>query len=175
MELSVINPAFVLGPPVLPRAAGESVAFAQRLLSGELRESGAPSGAFGAIDVRDVGIAHINAMTRPAAAGKRFILSSSVAVTQLDVSNVLRGAGQEFWPWHDRLPTRYEDANMVDKDIFRLKFNNAQATRVLSVTPRPMEETMADMARAMVKLGLVDDLSQLLKDAKAAHAKKDEL
>ena len=87
--------------------SGESVRFAQRLLSGQRKEGGVKPIAFGAIDVRDVGLAHIHAMTRPAAAGKRFILSSSVAMTQLELSNVLRGAGQEFWPYHDVMPTRF--------------------------------------------------------------------
>ena len=38
VQVSVINPAFILGPPVLTRPSGESVLFMKRMIEGEYKE-----------------------------------------------------------------------------------------------------------------------------------------
>src|ERR1700761_3871308 len=68
-ELVVINPTFILGPP-LTEATGSSMHLVKAMFSGEM--SVAPRHRFGIVDVRDVADAHLRAMAAPGAAGKRF-------------------------------------------------------------------------------------------------------
>jgi len=60
-ELVVINPSFVMGPPLNPTSQSESLAVMQRYLDGKYR-SGVPQLSFGFVDVRDVAKAHIFAL-----------------------------------------------------------------------------------------------------------------
>ena len=69
MQLTVINPGFVVGPP-LDRYFGTSVAVVQRLLSG--RDPMQPRIGFPMVDVRDVAEMHVRALSAPASAGRRF-------------------------------------------------------------------------------------------------------
>ena len=66
-ELSVVNPAYVIGP-VLSGSTCSSMELIKRVL-----EKDPPANArlhIGVVDVRDVAKAHINAMTIPAAVGE---------------------------------------------------------------------------------------------------------
>ncbi|UIJ73806.1 NAD-dependent epimerase/dehydratase family protein [Aurantimonas sp. HBX-1] len=73
LELAVINPAFVLGP-LLDADAGTSATLIAMMMRG--RAPLVPDISFGIVDVRDVADAHVAAMERQAAAGRRFILSA---------------------------------------------------------------------------------------------------
>lgn len=72
-ELTVINPSLIVGP-VIRRCPFSSVEVIANLV--ERRFSAVPDLNLWAVDVRDVAEAHIRALVRPAAAGKRFILSA---------------------------------------------------------------------------------------------------
>ena len=100
VEVAVINPSFVIGPPVMTHVAGESLNFMKTLLEGGYA-AGAPGRASGAVDVRDVADAHIAAMTNLAAPGSRFLLSSASSFTKLDLANQLRqDSGKRFVSTH---------------------------------------------------------------------------
>ena len=68
LELSVINPGLVLGPPLDSEYLGSSAQFIRRILAGE--NTNDLQGRVEVVDVRDVASAHIAAMTNPIAAGK---------------------------------------------------------------------------------------------------------
>ncbi len=70
LELSVVNPVAVLGPP-LGRDLSTSIEIVKRLIDGSM--PGTPKTAFGLVDVRDVADLHLRAMTAPEAAGERFL------------------------------------------------------------------------------------------------------
>jgi dihydroflavonol-4-reductase len=72
MQLTVINPVFVIGPP-LDRHFGTSVSVIERLLNA--RDPMIPQFGFPTVDVRDVALAHLRALTSPGTAGKRYIVS----------------------------------------------------------------------------------------------------
>lgn len=73
MELTTINPGLILGPlpDTNPRTSGVLV---QSLMQAAI--PGLAPMHFNAVDVRDVAIAHLAAMTTPEAAGQRFICVS---------------------------------------------------------------------------------------------------
>ncbi len=70
-ELVAVNPALVLGP-LLDRNMGTSAELIRTMMRGWLPV--VPDISFGIVDVRDVARAHLQAMTVPGAAGRRFIL-----------------------------------------------------------------------------------------------------
>lgn len=91
-DLAVINPGVILGP-LLSQDPGTSATLVQRLLKGGV--PAAPRIALSIVDVRDVAEAHVLAMTRPEAAGRRFLLADGPAEF-LELANALRGALPSF-------------------------------------------------------------------------------
>lgn len=69
LQLTTINPGFVVGPP-LDTHYGSSVGVVKRLLKG--RDPMLPKIGFAMVDVRDVAEAHLRALQRPATAGNRY-------------------------------------------------------------------------------------------------------
>lgn len=88
LELTTINPGAVLGP-VLSGDFSPSVQIVTQILSGKLPAM--PKVAFPIADVRDVAEAHIRAMEKPEAAGKRFLIADRVLWFS-EVASVLREA-----------------------------------------------------------------------------------
>ena len=102
-ELTVINPTFILGPP-LTEAAGSSMHLIKAMFSGQM--SAAPRHRFGIADVRDVADLHIRAMAAPGAAGQRYIgVSDRPPITYLELAGFLRERYGQLAPWH-RPPRR---------------------------------------------------------------------
>lgn len=93
-ELSVINPAGVIGPS-LTDDIGTANEFVRKILAGEV--PGCPRLHLGFVDVRDVATAHILAMTHKEAAGERFIISEREFWFK-EFCAVLRDAGYKKAP-----------------------------------------------------------------------------
>ncbi|MEM9710476.1 MAG: NAD-dependent epimerase/dehydratase family protein [Pseudomonadota bacterium] len=72
IQMTVINPSFVVGPP-LGQSYGTSIEVIERLYNG--KDPMLPRVGFPAVDVRDVAEAHIRAFERPESAGERFALA----------------------------------------------------------------------------------------------------
>lgn len=72
MQLTTINPVFVLGPP-LDSHYGTSLQVIERCLRGQ--DPMLPQFAFPVVDVRDVAEAHLRALERPETAGHRIIVA----------------------------------------------------------------------------------------------------
>jgi len=135
MELTVVNPTFILGPP-LTDETGSSMYLVKAMFSGEM--SVAPRHRFGIADVRDVADAHLRAMAAPAAVGQRFIVvSDTPPMTYLEFAGVLR---QRFGALAAKAPTEEAPGG----ELPRLVIRNDRAKEVLGWHPRPLEETIAD-------------------------------
>lgn len=70
MQITMINPAFVMGPP-LDENFASSVYLVKRLLMA--KDPMLPRIGFTCVDVYDIALMHIRAMQRPESIGKRFI------------------------------------------------------------------------------------------------------
>jgi len=146
LHLTVLNPSGTLGPLALSRADGECVKLMKRILEGG--DDGAVSNQFiGWVDVRDVAQAHIRAM-RPEARGLRIIVSLPLAATYLDLAQYLAQQGSEFERY--KLPNRLDGPSGM-----RVQYSNERARRVLGMEFRPLRDTVVDMARDMVRRGIV--------------------
>ena len=97
MKLTVINPGFVMGPP-LDRHFGSSLSVVARLLRG--KDPMLPNIGFAVVDVRDVAEAHLRALQRLDSVGKRFPCVTGT-ITLPEMGQVLKKA----YPTH-RIATR---------------------------------------------------------------------
>lgn len=86
-ELATILPVAVMGPVMGSDVSGANH-IVQRMLSGAM--PGFPDLHIPIVDVRDVAAAHVLAMTTPAAAGRRFLLSGGPAMPLRQIGAVLR-------------------------------------------------------------------------------------
>lgn len=124
------------------RADGESIKLMKSMLEGTLALKGFP---FGLVDVRDVAKAHVAAMETAEAGGKRFLVTSEEGVHKLKMAEMLR---KDFSAYP--IPTEGEEFPYVPK------FSTARAKDILKWSPRPVEISLRDMAKAAIRNGIVD-------------------
>src|SRR5258706_2668668 len=162
LELSVINPSYVLGPPL-----GDDVRTSGELISRLMRHEipGVPHIRWLIVDVRDVAAAHIAAMTVPEAAGQRFCCTAESCWTR-DIALILdRHFAARGYP----IPTNeipdfvVRLVGMFDKTV-RLTsaslgkdytISTARINRVLNWQPHTLEDTVVSMAESMIRHGVV--------------------
>ncbi|XP_060599031.1 uncharacterized protein LOC132752687 [Ruditapes philippinarum] len=162
IELSVVNPGYVLGP-VLSGAQCTSTDVVKRLLERNIMF--VPKLNFSLVDVRDVAAAHIKAMTLQEASGKRHILVNE----NLWMKEIAVILSNEFKTQGYNVPTSncpnamlsvYGILNKSIKMIIPqcnkvIKFDNSRMKEVLGITPRDVKETIIDMAYSLIEAGLV--------------------
>ena len=162
-ELAVINPAGVFGPFAFPGDSA-TVSFIRDILNGKV--PALPHISMHSVDVRDVARAHLAAMEKPEAAGKRFILYSK-SIWMRDMAEVISA---EFAPMGYKIPLRnmpkflmwalkwfsaetkfmYE---MVDKDF---TFNTANAKEILGIEPPvDLNKTILDTCYDLIEREIV--------------------
>ena len=75
IELTVINPTFIIGPTLIPGdfSSGKIIS----MFMNDNMPGGCPRIKMGTVDVRDVAKAHVNAIKSNEAQGKRFILANT--------------------------------------------------------------------------------------------------
>jgi dihydroflavonol-4-reductase len=163
LELSVINPGFVLGP-VLTHDISPSIELPLRLLAGQL--PACPRLNYYVIDVRDLADLHLRAMTDPKANGERFICVADQPLWVKDVSKILR---ERLGKAARRCPTR-ELPNFVLKIMswfdpalglvtpnlgLVLLVSNGKAKEVLGWEPRSAADATVASGESLIKVGLV--------------------
>ncbi len=155
MELVVINPGGVFGPSLGAEIDGQSVTMMRDMIDGKYPM--VPDVALGMVDVRDVAVLHVRALTAPDVVGKRFIAASSEPVEMATVAATLRDAG------YDKAPSRRAPTPLLkvmalfDKDTRgmvpmlgrRASLDNSLTIELLGWTPTPVKDSVLDMARQM--------------------------
>ena len=162
-EFVVVNPGYIQGPLLSAASGAGSVQIAVNLL--EHKVPGVANSVFSVIDVRDVAAAEIAAMFTPTAAGKRYILSAQ-SLTMKEMALILKG---EFGPQGYNIPTTtipkfvlwgFKFFDKEVKSIYpglnrKLRWSNERMVSELAVNPRPVEQTMIEMAYNIIELGIV--------------------
>lgn len=149
--VSAINPSMVWGPCLAkPHCKASPFVFRQMLFGNKQ-----PNQPYSVVDVRDVAEAHVEAMLRPEANGKRFILDGnepSIAVN--DIVKMCR----EMFPqylftdapgpkgWSEKHFGRQPKRSMTD---------NTRSNKVLGIDYMSAETTVRDTVESMVKNGFV--------------------
>lgn len=154
LELVCMNPVYVLGPS-LRRVDNASNEIVGKLLRREL--PGLPRLHFGLVDVRDVAVAHVLAMTHEQAAGERFILFSETR-TMKEIAMVLSEAGYrvptlELPNFVVRLVALFDPVVRLVVDRLDKPFltTSAKAKTMLGWSCRPMKDMVLDTARQMLE------------------------
>jgi nucleoside-diphosphate-sugar epimerase len=163
MELSVINPGFVMGPLLDGQHFGTSAETIRKVLAGEY--PGFARIMFSIVDVRDVAAAHLAAMINPIAAGKRYLCTVD-AMWFKELCDILhrRYADQGY-----KIPTRQLPDIAVRIFAFfdpstrsvlnslgqEIRFSNQQIKKDLDWKPYSAEEAVVAMAQSLIQHGVV--------------------
>jgi nucleoside-diphosphate-sugar epimerase len=164
MELATVLPVAVMGPAMGDDVTGSNHII-QVMLDGGM--PGFPHLSIPIVDVRDVAAAHLLAMTRPDAAGERFLLSSGPPIALKDIGATLKA---NLGDAARRVPTRSipnivvriasvfstEFRSTVPDLDYVKKISNDKARRLLGWTPREPEEAIVAAAESMVRKNLVN-------------------
>lgn len=162
IELAVVNPAYVMGP-VINGSQCTSLEIVKRLL--EREKPFCAKLNFPVVDVRDVAVAHIKAMTVDDAAGKRHLIVNQNAWMK-EMAQIL---SKEFKSQGYNVPTANcpnpilwmtslfdRTIKMILPNIGKVyKFDNSRMKDVLGITPMEMKDTLIDMAYSLIEAGLV--------------------
>lgn len=157
-DLVTINPSFVVGPALNPRANFESKKFVLQMGNGDLK-NGAPDLKMGMVDVRNVGEAHVNAGVNPKACG-RYILSSE-SVDMLKVSEYLREKFGSNYPFPTKKAPKFLiwliapflgiKRSFVSRNIgYAVFFNNSRSIEDLSINYIPVKTAVVDFFQQFI-------------------------
>ena len=159
-ELTVINPALVIGPS-LSGDLGESNNAIVMVATGKMPV--AVPLQFGYVDVRDVATAHILAMQNPASNGERFALAEK-DLWYKDVAKVLKSNGFDKAPtfavpvWLAKILANFsKELKITLPYLGRLRSvkNTSKAKDILGWNPRPAEESIVEIAQQIKDMGLI--------------------
>jgi nucleoside-diphosphate-sugar epimerase len=163
MELATILPVAVMGPVMGKEISGANHII-QRSLDGAM--PGYPDLWIPVVDVRDVASAHLLAMTTPAAAGQRFLVSSGPAIALKQIGALLK---ENFGDAAKRVPSRsipnvvVRIGSLFTKEFralvpdlgFARKASSDKARRLLGWQPRRSEDAIIATAESLIKKALV--------------------
>jgi len=163
LEYCSICPSVVLGP-VWSADYSPSVMVVRKLLDGSMGVC--PDFGFGVVDVRDVADLHVRALKAPGMAGERFIASGRF-VKLREVADILRAhlgaeAGKvttrNVPDWLVRIAAHFHPlARAVVSECGSVRHQDAShAKAVLGWATRPIEQSIADTARCLIDLGIVE-------------------
>ena len=141
-DLVVINPAFVLGPPLSDRDDSVSVGTIRAVLSGFMKEID-NSMNFGIVDVRDVVKAHIGAMVNEDASG-RYITCHSKSYRIAEVAEILA----------KKVPNHPVSNTFVGEKPAVREYENKKLIKLIGDLI-PIEQTLVDMGNSLIELKLI--------------------
>jgi nucleoside-diphosphate-sugar epimerase len=164
MELAAVNPVAVMGP-VLGQDYSHSNQIIKAMLTGKmpyLLKIG-----FDCVDARDVADLHLLAMTRPEAAGERFLATTGENLTYKEEAEILkRNLGNTAKKVSTKVMPDFivKFMALFNKDLRmpatflgqNTACSNAKAIRMLGWKARSAEEAIIATAKSMVELGVID-------------------
>lgn len=161
-ELVVINPGFVMGP-ALVKGNFSSADFINNLLSGKVPKI--PRIKFAMVDIRNVAKAHLNAVLKPEAANKRFILVDKSYWMKEIVVILKENFGDQF----PKCPNPNKKASKMmttivswfDKSLVPVSnswgkntvYVNDESKEILGIQFIPQSQTLVDMIPTLIKNG----------------------
>jgi dihydroflavonol-4-reductase len=156
-EFTTILPSGVFGP-VLSKDSLGSVQFILRLIDGRMPRI--PNVGLSIIDVRDLAVAHVDAMTAPGAAGQRLIVNGDF-MWMKDIAATLKkklGAlaakvpAKELPDWIVKVGANFNPALNTLKPLLHRshRFSSEKARRIIGLKTRPAAETVVDCAESLL-------------------------
>ena len=164
LELSVINPVFILGPSLGPDLPS-GFDIPKHLIDGSMKA--VPNIPFNIIDVRDVADLHIRAMTNPDAKGQRFIGMAGGKITLPEIALLLKNKMPEVSKkistkilpdWVIYVAALFNKQAKQAAPLLKVsrKTSSAKARKVLGWTPiANNEEAIFASVESMIRFGII--------------------
>jgi nucleoside-diphosphate-sugar epimerase len=162
LELSVINPVFILGPSLGPDIPS-SFGILNHLLDGSMKAI--PNIPFNVIDVRDVADLHIRAMTNPNAKGQRFLALAGGVIRMPEIARLMKNkmpdvakkvSTRKLPDWVLSVAALFNEQARIAVPMVKIIRNvsSAKAKKVLGWTPiANNEEAILASVESIVKFG----------------------
>ncbi|CAB3399509.1 unnamed protein product [Caenorhabditis bovis] len=161
--LTVINPTLVFGPAYITEQ-GASISLMRRFMNGQM--PAAPPLNMAVVDVRDVALAHFEAMKRPESDGERILVTNTPSMWFSDIAQVLRKEFRGKGYWIPRFTAPYfavwlfsfidaESKTALPRLCQEVKFSNEKARRLLGIEFRDSSQALIDMAHSLIELGVI--------------------
>jgi dihydroflavonol-4-reductase len=155
MELVVINPGFILGPPLGAPGTGVSETMISNLIAGKMPMI--PDVAMGMVDVRDVARLHVAALSAEGASGKRFIAASEQPVAMAEVANILKSGGYTKVSTRKAPNFAIKAMGLIDREARamapqlgkKISYDNHETFGILGWKPTQLKTTFLEMAGAL--------------------------
>lgn len=162
-DLVVINPGFVMGPSLTTASDSATMSTMKQFVDGTMR-MGAPKMDVGAVDVRDIALAHIKAGYTPDAAGRHVCVSRPMSF--LEIGRVLRENFGPRYPFPRRelpklavylaAPFSGVTRKFVATNVgYPLRFDSSKARSELGMEFRPPETTVVEQFQQLIDDGIV--------------------
>jgi len=135
-----------LGEPLSDRIDAVSVQAIKLLLEGKHEET-VGGNAFGAVSLHDIAEAQILAAEKKEAINQRYLVTSTKAYSRQDYNDILIQSG-EF----KNFPLNKNTFKPVRHTFL---YDNSKAKKELGLVFTPMDKTIIDMAKALIKLNIV--------------------
>lgn len=147
--LSTLCPPLVLGPVVHYlnsldglNTSNENV---RDMISGKYKDGLPATRVVLFVDVRDIALAHVRAIEREEAQGKRFFVTAGF-FRNSDVADVIK---KNFPELADKLPATYE----ADPKEFGFEIDNSRGKEVLGLQYRSLDQTIPDLVKSLQSVG----------------------
>lgn len=146
----MINPPLVLGPIAHRLASLNALNTSNErirdLITGAAKERCPPTGNYGYVDVRDLALAHVLAIEKEAAGGKRFFTVSS-HFSNKEIAEII---AREFPHFQDRLPSGEALAPGDYPTDGVYGFDNSRAREILGLSFRSLNESVVDAVHSLL-------------------------
>lgn len=151
-DLATICPPLVFGPVVHHlnslSAINTSNARFVDLIQGKMKDEIAPTGVHFWVDVRDVALAHVEAMERPTAGGQRFFVTAG----KFSNREIVAAARKHFPELQDKLPAEAVKGGDFPEVGFP-GYDNSRATKVLGIDWVSLEKSTVDTIKSLQAVG----------------------
>ena len=166
IELTTILPGLILGPHINKNEFTSCKFLKSIMMSTSDVQRGLPFIQQPYVDVRDVAMAHLQAVKIPDAAGKRFILAEGFHYIK-QVGKILKDRYHSDYNIvdHDASKLWFWAAGNVDKSMHRMYSNwgkeitmeNDETKDILGIDFIPFERTILEMAESLIEKGHIPD------------------
>lgn len=151
-DIVTINPPLVVGPIKPYLQSLESINTSnERVLSivtGKSKDGLPPTGTYLWVDVRDVAEAHVNALLKPSAGGKRFFVVAG-RFSNFQIASIIK---KRYPQLRDRLPSvdepndGFPEGGVYDAD-------NSRSKDILGLNYKTLEQSVTDLVDVLLKMG----------------------
>ena len=156
-NLVVINPSFVLGPPLSGSSDSESLNLMKDILKGKFF-MGAPDLHFGFVDVRDVADAHVIALEKEGLEGRHILAERTMSL--FEMTRILKKLyGRKYLLPIMKAPKALlmiigglfnVTPRFVKRNVgYPISYNTTKSLEKLEIAYTPLEKTLKDMVEKM--------------------------